>query len=175
MAAWLFRLLRFSNYLPENVKTADSADSRLSDEELFIAGLLLHNLQLLQFNSHEISELVRPKGEKTLAKAKSVFIGGGVYPTVAMLNHSCNPGVVRYFIGTTMIVRAVRTIGAGEEISENYGPIFTTTSETERKRKLRVQYWFDCSCEACSGHWPLLDELDPTVLRYLSTFSDAVS
>ncbi|XP_011695563.1 PREDICTED: SET and MYND domain-containing protein 4 [Wasmannia auropunctata] len=166
MAAWLFRLLRFSNYLPENVKTADSADSRLSDEELFIAGLLLHNLQLLQFNSHEISELVRPKGEKTLAKAKSVFIGGGVYPTVAMLNHSCNPGVVRYFIGTTMIVRAVRTIGAGEEISENYGPIFTTTSETERKRKLRVQYWFDCSCEACSGHWPLLDELDPTVLRF---------
>ncbi|XP_077276488.1 protein-lysine N-methyltransferase SMYD4 [Temnothorax americanus] len=166
MAAWLFRLLRASEYLPENVKTTDSADSKLSDEELFIAGLLLHNLQLLQFNSHEISELVRPKEEKTLAKAKSVFIGGGVYPTVAMLNHSCNPGVIRYFIGTTMIVRAVRTIGAGEEISENYGPIFTTMPESERKRKLRVQYWFDCNCEACSGHWPLLDELDPTILRF---------
>ncbi|KAL0119550.1 hypothetical protein PUN28_007773 [Cardiocondyla obscurior] len=166
MAAWLFRLLRIGEYLSENVKTIDSADSKLSDEELFIAGLLLHNLQLLQFNSHEISELIRPKGEKTLAKAKSMFIGGGVYPTVAMLNHSCNPGVIRYFIGTTMIVRAIRTIGAGEEISENYGPIFTTMPESERKRKLRVQYWFDCNCEACSGHWPLLDELDPTVLRF---------
>ncbi|KAG5323607.1 SMYD4 protein, partial [Pseudoatta argentina] len=166
MATWLFRLLRSSNYLPENVKTADSADSRLSDEELFIAGLLLHNLQLLQFNSHEISELVRLKGQKTLTKTKSMFIGGGVYPTVAMLNHSCNPGVIRYFIGTTMIVRAVRTINAGEEISENYGPIFTTMPESERKRKLRVQYWFDCNCEACSGHWPLLDELDPTILRF---------
>jgi len=54
MAAWLFRLLRSGNYLPENVKTTDSADSRLSDEELFIAELLLHNLQLLQFNSHEV-------------------------------------------------------------------------------------------------------------------------
>lgn len=67
-----------------------------------------------------------------------------------------------------MVIRAVRTIGAGEEISENYGPIFTTTPESERKRRLRVQYWFDCSCEACTGHWPLLEELDPTVLQYLS-------
>ncbi|XP_011883193.1 PREDICTED: SET and MYND domain-containing protein 4 [Vollenhovia emeryi] len=166
MAAWLFRLLRVGEYLPENVRSTDSADSKLSDEELFIAELMLHNLQLLQFNSHEISELTRLKEEKILAKAKSVFIGGGVYPTVAMLNHSCNPGVIRYFIGTTMIVRAIRTIGAGEEISENYGPIFTTMPESERKRKLRVQYWFDCNCEACSGHWPLLDELDPTVLRF---------
>lgn len=166
MAAWLFRLLKTGEYLPESMKTADTADSRLSEEELFIAELLLHNLQLLQFNSHEISELVRPKEEKTLAKAKSIFIGGGVYPTVAMLNHSCNPGVIRYFIGTTMIVRAARTIRAGEEISENYGPIFTTTPENERKRRLRVQYWFDCNCEACSGHWPLLEELDPTILRF---------
>ncbi|XP_072746253.1 SET and MYND domain-containing protein 4 isoform X2 [Anoplolepis gracilipes] len=166
MAAWLFRLLRTGAYLPESIKTADTADSKLSDEELFIAELLLHNLQLLQFNSHEISELIKLKKEKTLAKAKSIFIGGGVYPTVAMLNHSCNPGVVRYFIGTTMVVRAARTIRTGEEISENYGPIFTTTPETERKRRLRVQYWFDCNCEACSGHWPLLEELDPTILRF---------
>lgn len=77
--------------------------------------------------------------------------------------------IIRYFIGTTMVVRAARTIRAGEEISENYGPIFTTTPENERKRRLRVQYWFDCNCEACSGHWPLLEQLDPTVLRYLST------
>nr|XP_012223994.1 PREDICTED: SET and MYND domain-containing protein 4 [Linepithema humile] len=166
MAAWLFRLLKTGEYFPENVKTTDSAESRLSDEELFISELLLHNLQLLQFNSHEISELIKPKGETTLAKAKSVFIGGGVYPTVAMLNHSCNPGVVRYFVGTTMIVRAVRTISAGEEISENYGPIFTTMPENDRKRRLRVQYWFNCNCEACSEHWPLLEELDPTILRF---------
>ncbi|XP_011269215.2 SET and MYND domain-containing protein 4 isoform X1 [Camponotus floridanus] len=166
MAAWLFRLLKTSEYLPESMKTADTAHNKLSNEELFIAELLLHNLQLLQFNSHEISELIKPKGEKTLSKAKSIFIGGGVYPTVAMLNHSCNPGVIRYFIGTTMVVRAARTIRAGEEISENYGPIFTTTPENERKRRLRVQYWFDCNCEACSGHWPLLEELDPTILRF---------
>lgn len=70
MAAWLFRLLKISEYLPENVKTTDSADSKLSDEELFIAGLLLHNLQLLQFNSHE----VRMTHNVTLQFAQSYLI-----------------------------------------------------------------------------------------------------
>lgn len=65
-----------------------------------------------------------------------------------------------------MVVRAIRTIPAGEEISENYGPIFTTIPEAERKRKLRVQYWFDCNCEACTAHWPTLEKIDPTILRY---------
>ncbi|XP_043467770.1 SET and MYND domain-containing protein 4-like isoform X2 [Leptopilina heterotoma] len=166
MACWLLRLLKTTSYFPENVKTPDSSEEQLSNEELFIGHLLLHNLQLLQFNAHEISELVKLKGEKNLSKAKNLFIGGGQFPSVALLNHSCNPGVIRYFIGTTMIVRAIRTIKAGMEISDNYGPIFAEMTETERKRKLRIQYWFDCNCEACSGHWPLLVNIDPRILRF---------
>ena len=64
-----------------------------------------------------------------------------------------------------MVVRAIRSIPSGEEISENYGPIFATSPEAERKRKLRLQYWFDCNCEACAAHWPVLEEIDPTILR----------
>lgn len=64
-----------------------------------------------------------------------------------------------------MIVRAIKAIPAGGEISENYGPIFTETPENERKRNLRLQYWFDCNCEACSDHWPMLEDLDSNVLR----------
>ncbi|XP_035734855.1 SET and MYND domain-containing protein 4-like [Vespa mandarinia] len=166
IAAWLLRLMKTTTYLSDKDKTPDSAESNLSKAELLVAELLLHHLQLLQFNSHEISELTRPTKDTTLARAKSIFIGGGVYPTVALLNHSCNPGVVRYFIGTTIVVRAIRTIEKGEEISENYGPIFTAMPENERKRNLRVQYWFDCKCEACTNHWPMLDEIDPTILRF---------
>ncbi|KAI4479584.1 hypothetical protein M0804_010981 [Polistes exclamans] len=169
IAAWLLRLVKTTTYLPNNDKTPDSFEVKLSDAELFVGELLLHHLQLLQFNSHEISELSNRKiksKKKSLANAKNLFIGGGVYPTVALLNHSCNPGVVRYFIGTTIIVRAIRTIEEGEEISENYGPIFTTMPESVRKRNLRVQYWFDCKCKACIGHWPLLEEIDPTIFRF---------
>lgn len=95
MAAWLLRLLKTTNYLPEDVKTPDLSDHQLSSDELFIGDLLLHHLQLLQFNTHEVSELVRLRNEKSLAKSKNNFIGGGLYPTTALLNHSCNPGIVR--------------------------------------------------------------------------------
>lgn len=54
MACWLLRLLKTTNYFPENVKTPDSSEEQLSNEELFIGHLLLHNLQLLQFNAHEV-------------------------------------------------------------------------------------------------------------------------
>ena len=69
-----------------------------------------------------------------------------------------------------MVVRAIRSIPAGAEISENYGPIFTQDEESERKRKLRLQYWFDCHCEACENHWPLLNDIDPNILRYVWLF-----
>ncbi|XP_076232115.1 protein-lysine N-methyltransferase SMYD4 [Calliopsis andreniformis] len=166
IATWLLRLLKNSPYFPDNVRTPDTAEAKPSEGELFIGGLILHSLMVMQFNSHEISELTIPRGDKTLARAKSIFIGGGLYATVSLFNHSCNPGIIRYYNGTTMIIRAIRSIGAGEEISENYGPIFTTTPETQRKRTLRWQYWFDCNCEACSGHWPLLNDIDPTILRF---------
>ncbi|XP_008202496.1 SET and MYND domain-containing protein 4 [Nasonia vitripennis] len=166
MSAWLLRVLKTSSYLPASVKTPDAAEIALSEGETLVADAILYHLQMLQFNSHEISELVRPRGKPDLSKGKSLFIGGGVFPTVALFNHSCNPGVVRYFIGNTMVVRAIKTIPAGAEISENYGPIFTEEEENDRKRKLRLQYWFDCDCEACKNHWPLLADIDPNVLKF---------
>ncbi|XP_034945722.1 SET and MYND domain-containing protein 4-like [Chelonus insularis] len=165
MAAWLLRLIKSSPYLPGESKTL-YPDVPLSEDELFIADLLLHHLQLLQFNGHEISELARPRNEPTLARSKSNFIGGGIFPTAALLNHSCNPGVIRYFLGTTMVVRSIRTIRAGEEICDNYGPAFMNEPKVERQRKLRMNYWFDCNCEACTYNWPILDEIDPKILRF---------
>ncbi|XP_076660578.1 protein-lysine N-methyltransferase SMYD4 [Halictus rubicundus] len=166
IATWLLRLLKKGPYFPEAVKTPDTVESKPSEGELYIGGLILHSLMLLQFNAHEISELTMSRDDQNWSKSKSIFIGGGLYPTVSLFNHSCNPGIIRYFIGTTMIVHAIRSISPGEDISENYGPIFTRAPEDERKRTLRWQYWFECKCEACTEHWPLLDEIDPTILRF---------
>lgn len=93
MTAWLLRVLKLSSYLPDNVKSQPGEP--LTEDELYAADLLCHHLQLLQFNTHEISEIVKPRGEINLAKCKNNFIGGGLYPTPALLNHSCNPGIVR--------------------------------------------------------------------------------
>ncbi|XP_011498185.1 PREDICTED: SET and MYND domain-containing protein 4 [Ceratosolen solmsi marchali] len=166
IAAWLLRVLKTSSYFPLTANKTDSAEVELSEGELAVADAILHHLQLLQFNSHEISAFVRSERNADLSKGINLFIGGGVYPTVALFNHACNPGVVRYFVGNTIIVRAIRSIPTGNEISENYGPIFTEVEEDERKRVLRMQYWFDCDCEACKDHWPLLKNIDSNILRF---------
>lgn len=58
MACWLLRLLKTTSYFPENIKTPDTSEDLLSNEELFIGHLILHNLQLLQFNAHEVYNFV---------------------------------------------------------------------------------------------------------------------
>lgn len=54
MASWLLRLLKRSSYFPEETNTPDTAESVLSPDEIFVGGLILHNIQLLQFNAHEV-------------------------------------------------------------------------------------------------------------------------
>lgn len=68
----------------------------IEDEFNFIGGLVLRNLQFLQFNTHEVYELVESMTDKK--SSKTVFIGGGIYPTLALFNHSCNPDIVRLVV-----------------------------------------------------------------------------
>lgn len=78
MAYFLTHCLRLAEFFP--------ADA--TDDFDFVGALVLRNLQIVQFNSHEVYELAKD-GSRT------VFLGGGLYPTLALFNHSCNPGIVR--------------------------------------------------------------------------------
>ncbi len=129
----------------------------------FIGSLILHNIQFLQFNAHEISELqYKEKGKPGI----SAFIGGGLYPTLALFNHSCDPGVVRFYTGTTVNVRSIRKIPLGQVVAENYGPIFTQVPRDERRRILQEQYKFECSCTACTNVWPTFKDMDDNFIRF---------
>lgn len=118
----------------------------------------------MQFNAHEISEL-QFKG-KDDSIGTSTFIGGGLYPTVAFFNHSCDPGVVRYFNGNTIMLRAIKHISQGSIVAENYGPIFTQVQKEERQSQLLKQYHFNCMCTPCMENWPTFKEMDDSVLRF---------
>lgn len=124
---------------------------------------MYHNLQFMQFNAHEISEL-QLKGKNDAGT--SVFIGGGLYPTVAFFNHSCDPGVVRYFNGNVIMLRALKKIPAGEVVAENYGPVFTQVAKEERQSHLFNQYRFNCLCTPCLENWPMFKEMDDNFLRF---------
>lgn len=90
MAVIMLKYLQRANFFKQECST------NLNENETYIGGLLLHNLEVLQFNAHEIAELqydAHFPGD--LEKAKSQFIGGGLFPTLALFNHSCEPGIVR--------------------------------------------------------------------------------
>lgn len=73
--------------------SAESSPSRrrhFGRRETLIAAVLLRNLQVLQFNAHEISETVR------LGSAlKTANIGIGLYASASYFNHECCPAVTR--------------------------------------------------------------------------------
>lgn len=155
---------------PFNLHTSTVAPSSISTKFPFsfssfnyIGSLMYHNLQIMQFNAHEISEL-QYKGKNDAGA--SVFIGGGLYPTVAFFNHSCDPGVVRYFNGNVIMLRALKRIAAGEMVAENYGPMFTQVTKDERQAHLMKQYRFTCRCAPCMDNWPTFKDMDDGVLRF---------
>uniref|UniRef100_UPI00358E16B8 SET and MYND domain-containing protein 4-like isoform X2 n=1 Tax=Myxine glutinosa TaxID=7769 RepID=UPI00358E16B8 len=72
-----------------------------------------------------------------------------IFPSLCLLNHACRPNVVLHFCGRTAYLRAVQPIAAGQELLLCYGPQEGRMPRAERIRKLRAQYYFRCSCQAC--------------------------
>lgn len=151
MSCFLTKILIFKNFF----KSTENIN--------FIGSLILRNLLFLQFNAHEISELQIISKQEI---GKSVFIGGALYTNLALFNHSCDPGIVRYFNGANVCVRAIKNIKKGEIIAENYGPHFTSVPINRRKAQLKEHYWFDCACRACEENWPLFEEMDEKFIRF---------
>nr|CAD7416111.1 unnamed protein product [Timema poppensis] len=134
-------------------------------DEILVGSRLLTHLQSCACNAYQISEQIVPQGD--IKNSKEAEIGGAVYPTVSLCNHSCSPNVVRHSKGRYCIVRAIRIIKKGEEILDNYGPHFLANTQSERQIQLQSQYFFKCHCEACSENWPTSNHLKITKSTYL--------
>lgn len=75
--------------------------------------------------------------------------GMGLFPLVSMLNHQCVNSNCSYQSSslTNMVVKTLRDIKKGEELTVSYISSFISLSF--RKRVLRARYDFDCKCENC--------------------------
>lgn len=150
MVAFLLRILQKGGFFGR--RTSEGVDP--IGKELEIGVQMLDLLQALQFNAHEIYETV--EGDEHVIKgSKMNYIGVGIYKSAALCNHSCFPALARYFDGNRLILTALRTLKAGEAITENYGPTFTKYPLKDRKRMLMSRYWFECDCVACKEDWPV--------------------
>lgn len=65
----------------------------MSIAERSVCELIVRNLQLLQFNAHEIYETLH--GRHLFTGSKPLYIAVGIYPTGALFNHECYPAVAR--------------------------------------------------------------------------------
>mmetsp|Transcript_40331 Transcript_40331/g.108212 ORF Transcript_40331/g.108212 Transcript_40331/m.108212 type:complete len:404 (-) Transcript_40331:937-2148(-) len=76
-------------------------------------------------------------------------LGQGVVPLGALLNHSCRPNAVLHYAPCSLrqTVRALRKIGAGEEVCHAYLDVAATTPK--RRGALQAGYGFTCMCEEC--------------------------
>jgi SET and MYND domain-containing protein len=74
-------------------------------------------------------------------------IGIGLYPTAALLNHSCSPNCVVVFDGTKIKVRAIQNVAVGEEVTIPY--VEVGVAKEERQKDLQDHFYFTCQCNKC--------------------------
>ncbi|KAL1449230.1 hypothetical protein WDU94_000446 [Cyamophila willieti] len=125
--------------------------TRLSPFDLQFASLLVHYFQAVACNAHDINTFFASPS----AGGDQVHIGSGLYPFCSMVNHSCDPNVVRHSQGTTIIMTALKGIPAGQQLFDNYGVHYATHEKVYRQSYLLSQYRFNCACAACENNFPL--------------------
>ncbi|GLV34475.1 SET and MYND domain containing class 4 member 3 [Carabus blaptoides fortunei] len=75
----------------------------------------------------------------------------GLYVSSCLMNHSCLPNAVRSFHGSTKVVRALRDIKKGTEVTICYLRDPDINSHKARQSALLKDYLFNCSCRVCTN------------------------
>ena len=95
------------------------------------------------------NRLIAPDAETRMWKDARYFqigefvethpVGGGIYPTMANVNHSCDPNfVIINFLGRHAAAVADRRIEAGEELHDTYGSVYFHMEKSDRQHYLQV-------------------------------------
>jgi len=75
-------------------------------------------------------------------------IGSGIYPSVALLNHSCQPNCTAIQNMNKVELRPLKNLEANEELLISY--VDPISSSIERKSELKEKYNFLCKCSCCA-------------------------
>ncbi|XP_037877624.1 SET and MYND domain-containing protein 4 [Bombyx mori] len=124
-----------------------------SQLRLFSASLLLRSLGQLVCNGHAALSLATieeddAKAGRTISE-REVRRATAIYPSAAMMNHSCDPNIVNTFYNSRLIVRCSREMPVATEVFNCYGPHRSRETTAQRRAQLRAQYMFNCMCTAC--------------------------
>lgn len=158
LSIYLLKILKHTPWFDQykNIKGADLSEETETDLHIFVGSIILRFLQIVACNGVEIMET---HCGQNIQKAEQVTLGLGLYPTVSLVNHSCNPAMELIFYGDSCVVKAIRNLEDREELSIDYGFVYYLTERQQREMALRSQYHFTCVCEACQEDWPMRNKL----------------
>ena len=99
-----------------------------------------------------------------------------MYPIGALLNHSCTANCVVSYdpVSHAQVIRCLRDVEAGEELTHMY--LDAAATSAERRAALKAHYFFDCDCAACTvpaGEAPNTDLLVGTLMTWLRVWGVA--
>ena len=141
-----------SGWFPEHLQS-----DLVSEEVVKVAAIVAKHIQACSCNAYEINEFLR-KGH-SLIDCLNIELGGAVYPSISLSNHSCAANTSRTNYGRQGVVMATRTINTNEKVYDNYGHFYHTDPKEKRQQVLAAQYFFPCSCQACKDDWPTYRDL----------------
>ncbi|KAF4521264.1 hypothetical protein B566_EDAN008467 [Ephemera danica] len=123
-----------------------------------IAASFLHLLLSVPLNQFdyiipELSEVGHLLHCNTVRSAGVLSLG------YSLLNHSCDRNTNYLFTGRHIIVRALKPIKKGEQVTTSYTNAFYEISKEHRLHNLKFIHNFTCSCKACVYDYPTFDNL----------------
>ena len=149
VVVFFLRLLKATGYRQDG--------QEFGEEERRAALLLHHFMRVAFYNSHETTEVEKTGpgwSDNSLQK-----IGRATNPSLALINHGCDPNYDRVSWGRITLGFACKPIAAGEEIVDTYCQPFVAVDKEERRQRL-AKYNFCCACNACKHNWPRMGGLE---------------
>ena len=106
----------------------------------------------------ELFVILRVLTAKALMNAVTVqdkdeLIGCGLYPQLALLNHSCYSNTISLFSDKRVVLKSVVPIPCFNEVLNCYGVSFQSGSLQQRQESLLETYNFKCACIPCTDGW----------------------
>ena len=121
-------------------------------EQILLASVLLKHIQQMICNAQTISitksnEVTFDNDEEQDELTKR--FASAIFPTCALMNHSCVPNIRCVFDQGHLRVYAARAIRQGEEILNCYGPQKSSMPSTEQRQNLLFEQYFVSGQEVC--------------------------
>ncbi|KZC05759.1 SET and MYND domain-containing protein 4 [Dufourea novaeangliae] len=116
----------------------------------FVGSLILRHQQTIPSNAHSFPE------EYDMDTNERGIVA---MPFFSLINHSCNPNVLRVSRPKDIVIYAMYPIQECEQIFDNYSYHYALSPKATRRKALFEQYYFICNCIPCQDDWPLFQDV----------------